>query len=156
MSLDGIEFDPVQLISGLCQGGPASGILFEISVDPLLMTLEQLEGVVRRPMRTKAADGRVGEREEAVVSGFVDDWSVEFEGPRALNMGLTKIATFEIASGQRMNRENSNRTSAKTDKSRRASLQSRVESDKNIVQGTSFRNFHRFECDDMGPVQQTS
>ena len=93
----------MRLISGLCQGGPASGILFEISVDPLLMTLEQLEGVVRRPMRTKAADGRVGEREEAVVSGFVDDWSVE--GPRALNMGLTKIATFEIASGQRMNRE---------------------------------------------------
>ena len=64
LSLDGIEFDPVQLISGLCQGGPASGILFEISVDPLLMTLEQLEGVVRRPMRTKAADGRVGEREK--------------------------------------------------------------------------------------------
>ena len=32
-SLDGIEFDLVQLISGLCQGGPASGILFEISVD---------------------------------------------------------------------------------------------------------------------------
>ena len=30
---------------------------------------------------------------------------MEFEGPRALNMGLTKIATFEIASGQRMNRE---------------------------------------------------
>ena len=95
----------MRLISGLCQGGPASGILFEISVDPLLMTLEQLEGVVRRPIRTKAADGRVEEREEAVVSGFVDDWSVEFEGPRALNMGLTKIATFEIASGQRMNRE---------------------------------------------------
>ena len=64
LSLDGIEFDPVQLISGLYQGGPASGILFEISVDPLLMTLEQLEGVVRRPMRTKAADGRVGEREK--------------------------------------------------------------------------------------------
>ena len=64
LSLDGIEFDPVRLISGLCQGGPASGILFEISVDPLLMTLEQLEGVVRRPMRTKAADGRVEEREK--------------------------------------------------------------------------------------------
>ena len=30
---------------------------------------------------------------------------MEFEGPHALNMGLTKIATFEIASGQRMNRE---------------------------------------------------
>ena len=28
--------------------------------------------------------------------------------------------------------------------------------DKNIVQGTSLRNFHRSECDDMGPVQQTS
>ena len=105
MSLDGIEFDPVKLISGLCQGGPASGILFEISVDPLLMTLEQLEGVVRRPVRTKAADGRVEETDEAIVSGFVDDWSVEFEGPKALNTGLTKIATFEIASGQKMNRE---------------------------------------------------
>ena len=78
LSLDGIEFDPVKLISGLCQGGPASGILFEISVDPLLMTLEQLEGVVRRPVRTKAADGRVEETDEAIVSGFVDDWSVEF------------------------------------------------------------------------------
>ena len=67
LSLDGIEFDPVRLISGLCQGGleqMPSGILFEITVDPLLMTLEQLEGVVRRPMRTKAADGRVEEREK--------------------------------------------------------------------------------------------
>ena len=78
LSLDGIEFHPVQLISGLCQGGLASGILFEISVDPLLMTLEQLEGVVRRSVRTKAADGRVEETDEAIVSGFVDDWSVEF------------------------------------------------------------------------------
>ena len=54
LSLDGIEFDPVKLISGLCQGGPASGILFEISVDAKLMTLEQLEGVlkvVHRPGR---------------------------------------------------------------------------------------------------------
>ena len=69
------------------------------------MTLEQLKGVVRRPLRTIAADGREEEKDEATISGFVDDWSVEFEGPRALNMGLTKIATFEIASGQRMNRE---------------------------------------------------
>ena len=95
----------MQLISGLCQGGPASGILFEISVDPLLMTLEQLEGVVRRPMRTIAANGREEEKEEATVSGFVDDWSVEFEGPDALNTGLKKISTSEIASGQRVNRE---------------------------------------------------
>ena len=92
LSLDGIEFDPVQLISGLCQGGPASGILFEISVDPLLISLEQLEGVVRRSVRTKAADGRVEETDEAIVSGFVDDWSVEFEGPKALNTDLKKIA----------------------------------------------------------------
>ena len=56
------------------------------------MTLEQLEGVVRRPVRTKAADGRVEETDEAIVSGFVDDWSVEFEGPKALNTGLKKIA----------------------------------------------------------------
>ena len=95
----------MKLISGLCQGGPASGIIFEISVDPLLISLEQLEGVVRRPVRTKAADRRVEETDEAIVSGFVDDWSLEFEGPKALNTGLTKIATFEIASGQRMNRE---------------------------------------------------
>ena len=45
------------------------------------------------------------ETDEAIVSGFVDDWSVEFEGPKALNTGLKKIATFEIASGQRINRE---------------------------------------------------
>ena len=45
------------------------------------------------------------ETDEAIDSGFVDDWSVEFEGPRALNMVLTKIATLEIASRQRMNRE---------------------------------------------------
>ena len=69
------------------------------------MTLEQLEGVVRRPKRTIATDGREEEKEEATVNGFVDDWSVEFEGPDALNTGLKKISTSEIASGQRMNRE---------------------------------------------------
>ena len=69
------------------------------------MTLEQLKGVVRRPLRTIAADGREEEKDEATISGFVDDWSVEFEGPDALNTGLKKLATFEIASAQRMNRE---------------------------------------------------
>ena len=157
MSLDGIEFDPVKLISGLCQGGPASGILFEISVDPLLMTLEQLEGVVRRPVRTKAADGRVEETDEAIVSGFVDDWSLEFEGPKALNTGLTKIATFEIASGQRMNREKTVIVPArKLTNAEEKACRAERKKNKNIVQGTSSGNFHRIERDDMGPVQQTN
>ena len=68
------------------------------------MTLEQLEGIVRRPMRTIAADG-IEEKEEATISGFVDYWFVEIEGPDALNTGLKKISTFEIASSQRVKRE---------------------------------------------------
>ena len=86
------------------------------------MTLEQLKGVVRRPLRTIAADGREEEKEEATVNGFVDDWSVEFEGPDALNTGLKKIATFEIASGQRIKfnkqRKYTNGPSSKIDRKR--------------------------------------
>ena len=124
------------------------------------MTLEQLEGVVRRPMRTKAADGRVEEREEAVVSGFVDDWSVEFEGPRALNMGLTKIATFEIASGQRMNREKTvivpaRKLTEKEEKACRSEWKKIKISYKERLLGI-FMNFHRIERDYMGPIQHTN
>ena len=68
------------------------------------MTLEQLEGIVRRPMRTIAADGREEEKEEATVSVFVDDWPVEFDGPDAPNTSLKK-SRLEIASCQRMNKE---------------------------------------------------
>ena len=109
------------------------------------MTLEQLKGVVRRPLRTIAADGREEEKEEATVSGFVDDWSVEFEGPDALNTGLKKLATFEIASAQRMNREKTVIVPARklTEKEEKA-CRSEWKKIKNIIQGASFRNFVKF------------
>ena len=55
--LDGVEFEPLHLASGLTQGCPVSCMLYIIGVDPLLSSLQQ----------TPRVSG---------VSGFVDDWSM--------------------------------------------------------------------------------
>ena len=100
MTIDVLEFDPIRLIYGLSLGGPASGILFEISVDLLLMTLEKMDGVARRPVRKIDKNCAEIRKVEEVVSGLVDDWSVEFRGTDALQCGMRKLTKFETASGQ--------------------------------------------------------
>ena len=54
------EFDPLQMMAGLTQGGPASTILYVIGVDPFLDEMQRI------------ADG--------VVSGFANDWAIEVCG----------------------------------------------------------------------------
>ena len=64
--LDGVEFAPLELASGLTQGCPASCMLYIIGVDPLLSSLQQ----------TPHTSG---------VSGFVDDWSMGCHGLSAIS-----------------------------------------------------------------------
>ena len=54
--LDGVEFAPLELVSGLTQGCPASCMLYIVGVDPLLPSLQQTPHI-------------------SGVSVFVDDWS---------------------------------------------------------------------------------
>ena len=80
--LDGVEFAPLHLASGLTQGCPASCMLHIIGVDPLLSSLQQSPRV-------------------SGVSGFVDDWSMGGHGMPAVS---NLIHSFEQASGQQINR----------------------------------------------------
>ena len=83
--LDGVEFAPLHLASGLTQGCPASCMLYIIGVDPLLSSLHQ----------TPRVSG---------VSGFVDDWSMGCHGMPAVSAVSNLILGFEQASGQQINR----------------------------------------------------
>ena len=83
--LDGVEFAPLHLASGLTQGCPASCMLSIIGVDPLLCSLQQ----------TPRVSG---------VSGFVDDWSMGCHGMLAISAVSNLILGFEQASGQQINR----------------------------------------------------
>ena len=83
--LDGVEFAPLHLASGLTQGCPASCMHYIIGVDPLLFSLHQ----------TPLVSG---------VSAFVDDWSMGCQGMPALSAVSNLIFCFEQASGQKINR----------------------------------------------------
>ena len=83
--LDGVEFAPLVLASGLTQGCPASCMLYIIGVDPLQSSLQQ----------TPQISG---------VSGFVDDWSVGCHGLPAISAVSNLIHDFEQASGKQINR----------------------------------------------------
>ena len=69
------EFDPIQMMAGLTQGGPASTILYVIGVDPFLEEMQRI------------ADG--------VVSGFADDWAIEVEGVAQLQEVIRAAIQFE-------------------------------------------------------------
>ena len=83
--LDGVEFAPLELASGLTQGCPASCMLYIIGVDPLLSSLQQTPHI-------------------SSVSGFVDDWSMGCHGLSAISEVSNVIHDFEQASGQQINR----------------------------------------------------
>ena len=83
--LDGVEFAPFELASGLTQGCPASCMLYIIGVDPLLSSLQQTSHI-------------------SGVSGFVDDWSMGCHGLPAISAVSNLIHDFEQASGQQINR----------------------------------------------------
>jgi len=93
LCLNGIESEPVELVSGLTQGCPLSCILYVIGVDPLLAALEHVKLV--QPLQ----EAKINE-----VSGFVDDWSVAFRGIDMLRHVSELVASFEQASGQRVHR----------------------------------------------------
>ena len=80
--LDGVEFVPFHLASGLTQGSPASCMLYIIGVDPLLSSFQQSPLV-------------------SGVSGFVDDWSMGCKGMPALSAVSNLILIFEQAPGQK-------------------------------------------------------
>ena len=73
--LDGVEFAPLHLASGLTQGCPASYMLYIIGVDPLLSSLHQ----------TPLVSG---------VPGFVDDRCMGCEGMPALSAVSNLILCF--------------------------------------------------------------
>ena len=83
--LDGVVLVPLQLVSGLIQGYPASCMLYIIGVDPLLPSLQQTPHI-------------------SGVSGFVDDWSMGCHGLPAISAVSNLIHDFELASGQQINR----------------------------------------------------
>ena len=83
--LDGVEFAPLELASGLTQGCPASCMLHIIGVDPLLSSLQQTPHI-------------------SGVSGFVDDWSMGCHGLSAISEVSNVIHDFEQASGKQINR----------------------------------------------------
>ena len=64
--LDGAEFAPLVLASGLTQGCPVSCMLYIVGVDPLLSSLQQTPHI-------------------SGVSGFVDDWSMGCHGLPAIS-----------------------------------------------------------------------
>ena len=86
--LNGTEHDPLELLSGLTQGCPASCFLYIIAVDPLLQALQATDGV-------------------QIVSGFVDDWSAGCDDFNTLGRVSCLISEFEQASGQQINRDKS-------------------------------------------------
>ena len=79
LRLKGKKFSPFKWKGDLHQGGPASTILFLISIDPLLAALEKMQGVVSRPLRSFAGRENSASADapadEPIVSGFVDDWA---------------------------------------------------------------------------------
>ena len=79
--LDGVEFAPLVLASGLTQGSLASCMLYIIGVDPLLSSLQQTSHI-------------------SGVSGFVDDWSMGCHGLPAISAVSNLILDFEQASGE--------------------------------------------------------
>ena len=83
--LNGVEFAPLHLASGLTQGCPASCMLYIIGVDLLQSFLQQ----------TPRISG---------VSGFLDDWSMGCHGMLAISAVPNLIHSFEQASGQQINR----------------------------------------------------
>ena len=83
--LDGIEFAPLELASGLTQGCLASCMLYIFGVDPLLSSLQQTPPI-------------------STASGFVDDWSMDCHGLPAISAVSNLIHDFEQASGQQINR----------------------------------------------------
>ena len=88
LMINGEEHAPLELLTGLTQGCPASCFLFIIAVDPLLQALSKLDGV-------------------KLVSGFVDDWSVACVSFAALARVSALVAAFETATGQRINKDKS-------------------------------------------------
>ena len=93
--LGGYEHDPLELVSGLTQGCPASCVLYVIAVDPMLAALQRIP-------RLKG------------VSGFVDDWSMGCCGVSVVAEVSALMSDFERASGQRLNREKSAAIPART------------------------------------------
>ena len=83
--LDGVEFAPLVLASGLTQGCPASGMFYIIGVNPLLSSLQQTPHI-------------------SSVSGFVDDCSMGCHGLSATSEVSNVIHDFAQASGQQFNR----------------------------------------------------
>ena len=84
--LDGVEFAPLRLASGLTQGCLASCMLYIIGVDSFCCLLCN---------RVLTFSG---------VSGFVDDWSMGCHGMLAISAVSNLIHSFEQASGQQINR----------------------------------------------------
>ena len=85
LTLDGVEFAPLELESGLTQGCPASCMPYIIGVDPLLSSLQQ----------TPYISG---------VSGFVVDWSMDCHGLPAIFAASKLFHDFDLAWRQQINR----------------------------------------------------
>ena len=83
--LDGVEFAPLHLASGLTQGFLASCMLNIIGFDPFLSSLQQTFRI-------------------AGVSGFDDDWSMGCHGMFVISAVSNMIHSFEQASGRQINR----------------------------------------------------
>ena len=82
--LNGVEFPPLLLLSGLAQGDPLSCFLYILGVDPLLHSLSAIPRVQG-------------------ISAFVDDWTALCVGLLAFLSVVVVLRIFQRASGQLIN-----------------------------------------------------
>ena len=84
----GIVLDSVSFLSGLRQGGPLSGLLFDLACACLLISMALVAGVI-------------------FVKAFCDDFQSLVKGLRAIRNVLRHVQEFEDASGLRIHRTKS-------------------------------------------------